>query len=152
MLALVSFTGGLANSFYTPILVIIPVVAFVIQDTPDYDFSVHVFLVSFICIVLAALVNLLGIEGLLTRKWSFNATNQHSPYALFLLVLTIVAAAMPFIDVLLKRQRKAGSLKKNSDANQSPEGEDLTKLVVEDNKSNSSVGDKMSEENDLETE
>jgi len=114
MLALVSFTGGLANSFYTPVLVIIPVVAFLIQDKPNYKFTIRVFLVSFVCIALAASINILGIEGWLTRRWSFNSTNQHSPYSIFLLVLTIVAAGMPFIDVLLRRQRDARATKNPS--------------------------------------
>lgn len=123
MLALVSFTGGLADSFYTPILVIIPVVAFLIQDKPDYEFTIRVFLVSFVCITVAASVNFLGIEGWLSRRWSFSPTTKHSSYTLFLLVLTIVAAGMPFIDVLLRRQRDTVSSQNlSTDTKQSTEG------------------------------
>jgi len=110
MLGLVCLTGGLSDSFYTPILVIIPVVAFLLQDKPDYNFTIKVFVVSFIFIGFAASVNLFGIEGWLRSSCSFDASNEHTFYNLCLLLVTIVGAGMPFIDVIARyyTQRDGG--------------------------------------------
>lgn len=106
MLCLVSFTGGLSDSFYMPILVVIPVAAFLIQEEPDYKFTFTVFIISFIFIILAAAVNGFGIDKWLTNRWLLNPTNQHSHYILYLCVGTIFGAGIPFIDVLVRYWHK----------------------------------------------
>jgi hypothetical protein len=123
MLGLVSFTGGLSDSFYTPILVVIPIVAFLIQEEPDYKFTFTVFIVSFIFIILAAAINGFGIDKWLTRRWLLNPTNQHSYYILYLCVGTIFGAGIPFIDVLVRYYHEQEG--EQSDASTKSEGSDV---------------------------
>lgn len=98
----VCLTGGLAKSFYAPVLILTPTIVLRVYPKPEQGFTEILVGAVALCIFFAALINMLDWDEKVKDKWKLNPTTAHSFYAFYLMFVTMLGLAMTFTGVFTR--------------------------------------------------
>jgi magnesium-transporting ATPase (P-type) len=105
LFVVVTCSGGLVNSFYSPVFILIPSAALVLQEVTYNQFNTRLFLASLSAISIAALVNWRRWDDWLCDKFALNPTNKHSTYNFCLWAVTMLGAGVSFVDFIWRTKK-----------------------------------------------